>query len=55
MTAVKYDHATRIYEGTDIAAVDDLDLDIGIGQVDSSANACRAGAAERRRGLHRRP
>jgi multiple sugar transport system ATP-binding protein len=33
MTAVKYDHATRIYEGTDIAAVDDLDLDIGDGEL----------------------
>ena len=29
MTAVRYDHATRTYEGTDVAAVDSLDLDIG--------------------------
>jgi len=29
MTQVKYDQATRTYEGTDIAAVDKLDLDIG--------------------------
>src|SRR3954467_8658787 len=29
MTAVKYDHATRTYEGTDVPAVDALDLDIG--------------------------
>jgi multiple sugar transport system ATP-binding protein len=29
MTAVRYDHATRTYEGTDVAAVDRLDLDIG--------------------------
>src|SRR3954453_16741623 len=29
MTAVSYDHATRTYEGTDVAAVDGLDLDIG--------------------------
>ena len=29
MTAVRYDHATRAYEGTDVAAVDDLTLDIG--------------------------
>jgi multiple sugar transport system ATP-binding protein len=33
MTAVRYDHATRIYEGTDIAAVDDLDLDVGDGEL----------------------
>jgi multiple sugar transport system ATP-binding protein len=33
MTAVKYDHATRTYEGTDIAAVDSLDLDIGDGEL----------------------
>src|SRR3954467_7175893 len=33
MTAVKYDHATRIYEGTDIAAVDQLDLDVGDGEL----------------------
>jgi multiple sugar transport system ATP-binding protein len=33
MTAVKYDHATRTYEGTDIAAVDELDLDIGDGEL----------------------
>jgi multiple sugar transport system ATP-binding protein len=28
MAAVRYEHATRTYEGTDIAAVSDLDLDI---------------------------
>src|SRR5829696_8648846 len=28
MTAVRYDHATRTYEGTDVAAVNDLDLDV---------------------------
>src|SRR5213076_1216673 len=28
MSAVKYDHASRTYEGTDLAAVDDLNLDI---------------------------
>src|SRR5919202_3380335 len=33
MTAVSYDHATRTYEGTDIAAVDDLDLEIGDGEL----------------------
>jgi multiple sugar transport system ATP-binding protein len=33
MTSVRYDHATRIYEGTDIAAVDSLDLDIGDGEL----------------------
>jgi multiple sugar transport system ATP-binding protein len=33
VTAVKYDHATRTYEGTDIAAVDDLNLDIGDGEL----------------------
>jgi multiple sugar transport system ATP-binding protein len=33
MTSVRYDHATRIYDGTDIAAVDDLDLDIGDGEL----------------------
>jgi multiple sugar transport system ATP-binding protein len=33
MTAVKYDHATRTYEGTDVAAVDQLDLDIGDGEL----------------------
>jgi multiple sugar transport system ATP-binding protein len=33
MTAVRYDHATRTYEGTDIAAVDELDLDIGDGEL----------------------
>ncbi len=33
MTSVRYDHATRIYEGTDIAAVDALDLDIGDGEL----------------------
>src|SRR2546423_1869260 len=33
MTAVRYDHAARIYEGTDVAAVDDLNLDIGDGEL----------------------
>src|SRR5205085_2502681 len=33
MSAVRYDHATRTYEGTDIAAVDDLDLDIPDGEL----------------------
>jgi multiple sugar transport system ATP-binding protein len=33
MTAVKYDHATRTYEGTDVAAVDQLDLEIGDGEL----------------------
>jgi multiple sugar transport system ATP-binding protein len=33
MTAVKYDHATRTYEGTDVAAVDSLDLEIGDGEL----------------------
>ena len=59
MTAVRYDHATRTYEGTDAAAVDSLDLDIGdgellvlvgpfrIGQVDRAADARRPRAARR--------
>jgi multiple sugar transport system ATP-binding protein len=29
MASVRYEHATRTYEGTDIAAVNDLNLDIG--------------------------
>jgi multiple sugar transport system ATP-binding protein len=33
VTAVKYDHATRTYEGTDVAAVDSLDLEIGDGEL----------------------
>ena len=33
MTAVRYDEATRIYEGTDIAAVDALDLEVGDGEL----------------------
>src|SRR3954470_9340707 len=33
MTSVRYDHATRTYEGTTIAAVDGLDLDIGDGEL----------------------
>ncbi|MFL5893810.1 MAG: ABC transporter ATP-binding protein [Thermoleophilaceae bacterium] len=33
MTTVSYDHATRTYEGTDIAAVDDLNLDVGDGEL----------------------
>jgi multiple sugar transport system ATP-binding protein len=33
MTSVRYDHATRIYDGTDVAAVDSLELDIGDGEL----------------------
>ncbi|WP_028067679.1 ABC transporter ATP-binding protein [Solirubrobacter soli] len=33
MTAVKYDHATRTYEGSDIAAVDGLELEVGDGEL----------------------
>jgi multiple sugar transport system ATP-binding protein len=33
MSEVKYEHATRTYEGTDIAAVNDLNLDIGDGEL----------------------
>jgi multiple sugar transport system ATP-binding protein len=33
MTAVRYEHATRTYEGTDTAAVDDLNLDVGDGEL----------------------
>jgi multiple sugar transport system ATP-binding protein len=33
MTAVRYDHATRTYEGTDVAAIDSLDLEIGDGEL----------------------
>jgi multiple sugar transport system ATP-binding protein len=33
MSAVKYEHATRIYEGTDIAAVNELNLDIDDGEL----------------------
>jgi multiple sugar transport system ATP-binding protein len=33
MTAVRYDHATRTYEGTDVAAVDELTLDVGDGEL----------------------
>jgi multiple sugar transport system ATP-binding protein len=33
MTAVRYDEATRFYEGTDTAAVDALDLDVGDGEL----------------------
>jgi multiple sugar transport system ATP-binding protein len=33
MASVRYEHATRTYEGTDIAAVDDLNLDIGDGEL----------------------
>jgi multiple sugar transport system ATP-binding protein len=33
MTEVRYDEATRIYEGTDIAAVDSLSLDIADGEL----------------------
>jgi multiple sugar transport system ATP-binding protein len=33
MSEVRYEHATRTYEGTDIAAVDDLNLDIPDGEL----------------------
>jgi multiple sugar transport system ATP-binding protein len=33
MTEVSYDRATRIYEGTDIAAVDNLNLDVADGEL----------------------
>ena len=33
MTSVTYDGATRTYEGTDIAAVDKLSLDVGDGEL----------------------
>src|SRR3954453_15883647 len=33
MSEVRYDHATRTYEGTDVAAVGDLELDIGDGEL----------------------
>src|SRR5437879_9854374 len=33
MTEVRYDEATRTYEGTDVAAVDSLSLDIGDGEL----------------------
>jgi multiple sugar transport system ATP-binding protein len=33
MTAVRYDEATRTYEGTDVAAVDSLSLDIADGEL----------------------
>src|SRR6266513_755316 len=33
MTQVKYDEATRTYEGTDVAAVDRLNIDIGDGEL----------------------
>src|SRR3954469_1508129 len=33
MTEVTYDHATRTYEGTDIAAVDALNLEVGDGEL----------------------
>ena len=33
MTSVRFDHATRVYAGTTKAAVDDLDLDIGDGEL----------------------
>src|SRR5215216_1273507 len=33
MASVSYEHATRTYEGTDIAAVDDLNLDVGDGEL----------------------
>jgi multiple sugar transport system ATP-binding protein len=33
MTSVRYDHATRTYEGTSIPAIDSLDLEIGDGEL----------------------
>src|SRR3982074_1973401 len=33
MSAVRYEQATRTYEGTDVAAVDDLNLEIGDGEL----------------------
>jgi multiple sugar transport system ATP-binding protein len=33
MSAVRYDHATRTYEGTDVPAVNELDLDVGDGEL----------------------
>jgi multiple sugar transport system ATP-binding protein len=33
LTEVKYDHATRTYEGNDAAAVDELNLEIGDGEL----------------------
>src|SRR5919201_2448028 len=33
MSTVRYEEATRVYEGTEIAAVDDLNLDIGDGEL----------------------
>src|SRR5215218_6692842 len=33
MTSVRYDHATRTYEGTSDPAVDSLDLDVGDGEL----------------------
>ena len=33
MSTVRYDDATRVYEGTDIPAVDELSLDIGDGEL----------------------
>jgi multiple sugar transport system ATP-binding protein len=33
MSAVRYEHATRTYEGTDVPAVDDLNLDVGDGEL----------------------
>src|SRR3954447_5429428 len=33
MSAVKYEEATRTYEGTDVPAVDDLNLNIGDGEL----------------------
>ena len=33
MSTVRYEQATRVYEGTDIAAVDELNLDIGDGEL----------------------
>jgi multiple sugar transport system ATP-binding protein len=33
MTSVRYDHASRTYEGTEVPAVDSLDLEIGDGEL----------------------
>jgi multiple sugar transport system ATP-binding protein len=33
MSAVRYEHATRTYEGSDVPAVDDLNLEVGDGEL----------------------
>ncbi len=66
MADVRYEQATRIYDGTDAPAVDALDLDdrrrrvprarrpIGLGQDDCAADARRARAGRRGQHLDRR-